>query len=251
MITTQKLIIFLVSSPLLLISADPEKCSPSACGAIRNISYPFRLNSDPIHCGRPKFELTCENNVTFLYPKSSTIKYYVKHINYDSSTIRLADASVNNDDICSFPARSSYPYEPYSSDSDYFYSGEEWFVKLISCPNPINNSDINPMNINSSLFIDINPYCASNLSHPRFSYVKVRSIKASELPHMCKFDLIIATTWPGFTYGKNVSLSEIHQSLLYGFDLTFCSGCGFTTTAWEKFRYNLLGPTRKDSHLEF
>ncbi|XP_047965009.1 uncharacterized protein LOC125209454 isoform X2 [Salvia hispanica] len=61
---------------------------------------------------------------------------------------------------------------------------------------------------------------------------------------MCKLDLIIVTTWPGFTHVKNVSLSEIHQSLLYGLDLNFCSSCRITTTAWEKFIYNLLGPTR-------
>ncbi|KAG6391561.1 hypothetical protein SASPL_149317 [Salvia splendens] len=231
-----KLIIFLTTLILSLHffpSADANNCSPPpACGAIRNISFPFRLNTDPIHCGSSKYELTCENNVTFLFLKNS-IKYHVKAINYQHHTIRLVDASINNDDICSFPIRSSYPYQIYSSsNSDYFYSAQVWFVKLISCPNPINNSHPNPIN-NSTLFTDINPYCAYNSSPSRFSYAKLL-LRPSELPHMCKLDLIIATTWPGFTHVSNVSLSQIHQSLFYGLDLNFCSSCGFITTAWGK-----------------
>ncbi|XP_047965734.1 uncharacterized protein LOC125210206 [Salvia hispanica] len=149
MITTQKFIFFLTTSYLWILSllhcADAKECSPSACGAIRNISYPFRLNSDPTHCGRSEFKLTCENNVSFINLYS--IKYYVKAINYQNSTIRLADASINNDDICFFPVTFSYHEFTGPSYSYYFPSHfEELPVYLISCPNPLNNS---------SLFTDI------------------------------------------------------------------------------------------------
>ncbi|KAL1532001.1 non-specific serine/threonine protein kinase [Salvia divinorum] len=226
MITTHNFFIFLITSSFLILSlhffhcADAKKCSPSACGDIRNISSPFRLKGDPSHCGDPKFELTCENNATFVYLDS--FKYYVKGINYVSSTIRLVEASLNNDDICSFPVRSSYPY-PY-------YTVGEWLVNLISCPNPVNNS--------STLFIDIT---ACNLSHPRFSYVNVGSIMPSEVPHMCTLDLIVMISGWGV---KNVSLSEIHQSLLRGFDLYFCYNCNEKSTIWDKLRYLLSGPNR-------
>ncbi|XP_042031669.1 uncharacterized protein LOC121778388 [Salvia splendens] len=216
MITTHKLIIFLTTWFLSLHffhSAEAKKCSPSACGAIRNISNPFRLNSDPIHCGSPNFELTCENNVTFIYLDS--IKYYVKAINYYSSTIRLVDASINNDDICSFPIHSSYPY-PY-------YTGVEWFVNFISCPGPMKNS--------SNIFINITQDCASNLSHPIFSYVFVGSMKTSKLPHMCTLDLIVQTSGSRFV-DQNVSLLEIHQSLLDGLEINFCYNCNGKSTIW-------------------
>ncbi|KAG6391187.1 hypothetical protein SASPL_148939 [Salvia splendens] len=150
MITTHN---FLFLTTLILSfhffhSADANKCiPPSACGAIRDISYPFRLKSDPNHCGHPKFELTCENNVTFLYLNS--IKYHVKAINYQNSKIRLVDASIINNDICSFPTHSSYPHTSKDfSSSPYYYPEpfQELFVNLISCPSPMNKS---------SLFIDI------------------------------------------------------------------------------------------------
>ncbi|KAG6389356.1 hypothetical protein SASPL_150824 [Salvia splendens] len=176
MLTTQKLLIFLTTSSLLIFSlihaaesADANKCSPpSACGAIRNISIPFHLKSDPIHCGRSIYELTCENNVTFLYHNS--IKYYVKHIDYQNSTIRLVDASINNDNICSFPIHSSY----LEFTTSLYYSPNPVLnlsLNLISCPNPLNDT---------SLFKDITQDCASSLSHPGFSYVYVGHIKASE-----------------------------------------------------------------------
>ncbi|KAL5828133.1 hypothetical protein ACOSQ4_019930 [Xanthoceras sorbifolium] len=40
-------------------------CS-SSCGDIKNISYPFRLKSDPVGCGDPDYELSCESNKTIL-----------------------------------------------------------------------------------------------------------------------------------------------------------------------------------------
>ncbi|XP_047968640.1 probable receptor-like protein kinase At5g20050 isoform X2 [Salvia hispanica] len=222
MITTQKLLIFLTTSSLLILSllyaADAKICSPpSACGAIRNISYPFRLKTDPTHCGRSDFELTCENNVTFFHLNS--IEYYVKHINYQNSTIRLVDASINNDDICSFPIHSSYLFPFYLNALS-----QELSVNLISCPNPLNNS---------YLFNDITAAC--NLSsHHTFSYVNVVRIKASEVPHMCTLHLIVSSSWPGLMDLKIISLSQIHESLLYGIELYYYSYF-VEPTIWEQY----------------
>ncbi|XP_042032595.1 LEAF RUST 10 DISEASE-RESISTANCE LOCUS RECEPTOR-LIKE PROTEIN KINASE-like 2.1 isoform X2 [Salvia splendens] len=229
MITTHN---FLFLTTLILSfhffhSADANKCiPPSACGAIRDISYPFRLKSDPNHCGHPKFELTCENNVTFLYLNS--IKYHVKAINYQNSKIRLVDASIINNDICSFPTHSSYPHTSKDfSSSPYYYPEpfQELFVNLISCPSPMNKS---------SLFIDITQHCASNLSHPRFSYVHVGRIMASKVPHLCGVDINVVISRRGFMILKNASLSQIHQSILYGFELNFCYNCNEKYTIWDQ-----------------
>ncbi|XP_042033960.1 uncharacterized protein LOC121780409 isoform X3 [Salvia splendens] len=218
MIITTHNYIFLTTSYLLILSlhsADAKECSPcSACGAIRNISFPFRLKSDPTHCGSSEFELTCENNVTFLYLHS--IKFYVKDIDYDSYAIRVVDASFNNDTICSFPITSSdsYKFTP-ASYSPYILDpfGELLPVNLISCPNPV---------LNSSHFTDMS---ACTLSHTRFRYVYVGHILASEVPHLCTLDLLVFTSWSGFGDFTNVSFSQIQQSLLYGFELRFCYDC--------------------------
>ncbi|GLT28586.1 hypothetical protein SLA2020_035070 [Shorea laevis] len=75
---------------------DKHYCPPSSCGNNLNISYPFRLNTDPPnYCGMtadPPYNLSCENNLTVLYSDQSR-KFYVKAINYDNQTIRVADAS--------------------------------------------------------------------------------------------------------------------------------------------------------------
>ena len=42
-------------------------CPTSSCGKIANISRPFRLKGEPIHCGDSRYELGCENDVTVLY----------------------------------------------------------------------------------------------------------------------------------------------------------------------------------------
>ncbi|KAL1532012.1 LEAF RUST 10 DISEASE-RESISTANCE LOCUS RECEPTOR-LIKE PROTEIN KINASE-like 2.1 isoform X2 [Salvia divinorum] len=237
MITTQKLINFLAALILSLhffhAAADAKSCSTSACGAIRNISFPFRLKGDRNNCGDPRYELTCENSITSLFLNS--IKYHVKEINYYNYTIRVVDASINNDTICSFPIHSSYTYNfthpsswPYYIPS--YFRFDEVSVNLISCPNPLHNS---------SLFTDITQYCATNLSHPRFRYVNIGRIMASEVPHTCGLDLIEKTTWPGFVDSKNVSLSQIHQSLLYGFDLYFCYNCNEKPKIWGQLLFRL------------
>ncbi|XP_042033968.1 cysteine-rich receptor-like protein kinase 19 isoform X3 [Salvia splendens] len=233
--TTTHNFIFLITSSLLILSlhaASDASCSHSACGDIRNISYPFRVQGDPSHCGRSKYhELTCENNVTFVYLNS--IKYYVKHINYDSSTIRLVDASINTDSTkCSFPKTSSKFYKFTDRSSSPYYipdpSDKLLPVNLITCPNPVPNS---------SHFTDIT---ACTLSHTRFRYVYVGHILASEVPHLCTLDLLVFTSWLVFWDFTNASL--IQKSLLYGFELRFCDDCNGKSTKWGKLIHHLSGP---------
>ncbi|KAL1553114.1 LEAF RUST 10 DISEASE-RESISTANCE LOCUS RECEPTOR-LIKE PROTEIN KINASE-like 2.5 [Salvia divinorum] len=225
MITSHQNLIFLTASSLLMIlslhnlldSCD-AKCTPSSCGIIPNISSPFRLNSDPNKCGDRRYELACENNVTYF--SLSSHKYYVKEINYghngyeDNSTIRLVDASINKDDICSFPTYSIYA-DSFTFDKSNPLSNllpiNSLPINFISCPNPLTNS---------SLFTDITTHCVSNSSQHRYAYIKVGHMNASEVPYTCGVDVIVITSWYNFKDLNNVSLSEIHESLLYGFELT-------------------------------
>ncbi|KAL1531990.1 LEAF RUST 10 DISEASE-RESISTANCE LOCUS RECEPTOR-LIKE PROTEIN KINASE-like 2.3 isoform X1 [Salvia divinorum] len=211
-----------------------NQCTPSSCGSLSNISYPFRLDGDPKNCGDRRFELRCENNVSSISLDSH--KYYVRAINYHNSTIRLADASVVVDDVCSFPTVSAYAHGFISLKYAFYYfyynpyqlpyliplhvSSSLIPIHFLSCPRPLKNS---------SLFTDVATRCASNRSSllppNAYAYIKAGHLNASELPHLCTLDLIVTTSWPGFKDLNNVSLSEIHQSLLYGFELVFCSEC--------------------------
>ncbi|KAL8537951.1 hypothetical protein ACS0TY_000045 [Phlomoides rotata] len=63
----------------------------------------------------------------------------------------------------------------------------------------------------------------------RHTYIKAGHMKASDVrDDMCRIDVIAMTSWE-FEDLKNVSVSEIHESLLYGFELSWfwypCSKC--------------------------
>ncbi|XP_047963721.1 LEAF RUST 10 DISEASE-RESISTANCE LOCUS RECEPTOR-LIKE PROTEIN KINASE-like 2.4 [Salvia hispanica] len=211
-----------------LFESSDAKCTPSSCGNLHNIGYPFRLKGDPKKCGNPRFELACENNVTSLSLNSH--KYYVKAINYskhflfNNSTIRLVDASINKDNMCSFPTYSpythnfTYPY-PYANPdlipvypTDPYNNDKPFPINFISCPNRLSNSSL--------IFTDITAHCGSNSSHHHtYAYVKVGRMKVSEMPHTCKAGVMVMT-FGDFKNLSNVSLSEIHEALLYGFEFT-------------------------------
>jgi hypothetical protein len=117
-----------------------EDCPPSSCGNIRNISYPFRLEGDPKHCGDQRYTLSCENNQTVLYLYAG--KYYVRHISYANYTIRVVDPGILNDND-SFIAR--YPLDPTNFSSgdpyqvEYFSQSEQVSVVFLKCEKPVNS----------------------------------------------------------------------------------------------------------------
>ncbi|KAK7827212.1 leaf rust 10 disease-resistance locus receptor-like protein kinase-like 2.4 [Quercus suber] len=104
---------------IVLVLVHPTCCAPTAkvnhtysassCGSIHNISFPFRLKTDPENCGDFRYELSCENNRTVLY--ISRGKYYVQEISYNY-TIRIVDSGLHKDNYFSFstPTYSSYRY---------------------------------------------------------------------------------------------------------------------------------------------
>jgi len=74
-------------------TAGQDHCSPSSCGSILNISYPFRLTSDPQNCGDQRYNLSCENNQTLVLHLYHG-RYHVRQINYTDFTIRVVDPGI-------------------------------------------------------------------------------------------------------------------------------------------------------------
>lgn len=219
---TQNLLIFIF---LLLLSQNCRCmkpfhiCSPSSCGSIRNISFPFRLKNDPKHCGNLVYELECENSTTVLYLNSR--KYKVKEINYVNQTIWLADVSVDNNSVCSFPDVSltrdsirDYPYDTETWNSNYVYIDVAWPISYMRCPYSLKNA---------SFFTELPSRCASSDSFTR-TYIKVGFMMASDLRENCTLHSSVLTSWK-FKDLENIPVSEIHDSLLYGFRLSILSGC--------------------------
>ncbi|KAL5570553.1 hypothetical protein UlMin_027128 [Ulmus minor] len=102
--------------------ANPE-CSPSSCGNIKNISYPFRLTSDPKNCGDFRYNLSCENNSTVLY--FNLQKFNVQAINYNNYTIRVSDPNIFKNNCSSIP-------QNLMTRSFYSFYYKDGYINLVS-----------------------------------------------------------------------------------------------------------------------
>ncbi|KAM1263041.1 hypothetical protein ACFX13_028764 [Malus domestica] len=190
------------------------KSCTSSCGHIHNISYPFRLNHDPKYCGNVSHTLSCESNITVLDIPSSG-KYYVQAINYNNNTIRLLDPGLANTNCSSMPQ--NIPPNPNLDPYGRYFSWPSTSIYYLKCSNPLN----------SSLYVDTAP-CLNNTSsssQPKtYSYVKVGGIEVWDLDEGCSAEWTAWTAWGLFYDGEdysNVSYKDIHNALVYGFELDF------------------------------
>uniref|UniRef100_A0A2C9W0Y9 Protein kinase domain-containing protein n=1 Tax=Manihot esculenta TaxID=3983 RepID=A0A2C9W0Y9_MANES len=203
---------------------DSNQCPPSSCGKNHNISYPFRLQTDPINCGDLRYELSCEKNLTVLNFNGG--RYYVQSINYDNFTIRLVDAGVHPDNCSSIPRFPLITFEMFDTYSTYRYQWSEtderkWaklrqppelsqMIMFIKCQNPVK----------SPVYVETAPCLIS-------SYVNIGDMKANDLMELCGVEMI--SLFPLFPAKKNMSFLEIHRQLAFGFQLSWhnihCGQC--------------------------
>ncbi|KAK4380300.1 hypothetical protein RND71_002162 [Anisodus tanguticus] len=206
-----------------------QQCVPSSCGHIRNISYPFRLKSDPKHCGRESYELSCEGDRPIFtiipYEWNVSLNYYVQAINYDNSTIRLVDPGIREEIICSLPQKSITFNQIFYS---LLYVGPLAVpITLFSCP----------FAVNSPVFVEItnclNRSNASNVSSDllkRHTYATMAELSPSDLRVGCSVDLMSMTSWKIHDANANISILSLHNALAYGFEFSwfrdvYCDKC--------------------------
>ncbi|RXI06513.1 hypothetical protein DVH24_025649 [Malus domestica] len=199
---------FTLSLAFLLLCFCSETCAKSctsSCGHNHNISYPFRLDDDPKHCGNVMYTLSCESNITVLDIPSSG-KYYVQAINYDKKTIRIVDFGLQSNDCSSMP-------QNIPPNTNLYWSWPSTSIYYLMCSNPLN----------SSLYVDTAP-CLNNTSsssQPKtYSYVKVGEIEVWDLDEGCSAEWMTLAPVNYVDY-SNVSYKDIHNALMYGFDLGF------------------------------
>ncbi|KAG5622986.1 hypothetical protein H5410_008204 [Solanum commersonii] len=192
--------------------SKPYYCPSSACGHIRNISYPFRLNTDPEYCGDhgPAFELACEGNQTVISLFSK--KLHVKGIYYDDQAIHLVDPTLQTqDDLCSLKSQPDFNqyyiiYQSYIQLTTLHINAEPIF--MFNCPIAVNNS---------STFLEIR-----GCKFSRYTYIKIGDMCVDEVGDGCRAEFIGLTSWPNIKYAENnISLSDFHQAILYGFELGY------------------------------
>ncbi|XP_068666588.1 uncharacterized protein [Aristolochia californica] len=217
--------------PLLLLSnllgflstaQGADSCRPSSCGNIRNISYPFRLKGDPIHCGDPLYELQCRNNQTLVKIRSRN--YFVKQIFYDSQLIQIVHASLKSDLCSSIPQNFSliddYYYHRQSFgqfyESYYFFAEGNVYmltnysklIVLVTCPKPIHH----PSYIQTGI-------CKKNKTSPAsYVYTIIDNIALSDFHTNCD----VVAKFPAPVDGiQTLTSTNIFQILLQGFELSW------------------------------
>ncbi|XP_009629972.1 rust resistance kinase Lr10-like [Nicotiana tomentosiformis] len=205
-------------------------CVPSACGNIYNISFPFRLNTDPQYCGFPGYELACEGNKTII--STSSKKLYVQAINYGNNTIHLVDPSLQTQDICSLippHLTSSYYYTIFFPYSYGYIKRVAEPIFMFNCPFAINTT--------TSTFLEITGCKLST-----HTYFKIGEMNVSEVSDGCRVELVALTSCPNIKHNNNISLSDFHQAIIYGFELLYYTNVGerFGVIQWILWSTKML-----------
>ncbi|KAF7830691.1 rust resistance kinase Lr10-like [Senna tora] len=237
--------------PVVVTQDQEAYCAPSSCGNITNISHPFRLQDDPPYCGDQRYELACENNVTVLH---SSAKYHVLGINYNNFTIRLRDPHIKEADCSTYPLYSllfnyydERYYFPYSSDLDLLE--DRVLVEnivYINCSDPVKDD---------AEYVDTAP--CINWNSQTHIYAILGDLKAHNLKFQCRLKSFapITAVWPSFVQNNtNLSYTDIHRVLSYGFELSWwrracqdlpCSSHGscYFNSSSEKLECRPLGCT--------
>ncbi|XP_024199474.1 rust resistance kinase Lr10 [Rosa chinensis] len=203
---------------------DDHDCEPSSCGDIHNISYPFRLNDDPKKCGDQRYSLSCENNVTVLHSYSG--KYYVLAINYGNYTIQVVDANVRKGNCSSIPRNSLASYN-FSDEDPYdihtLKGTDYWGYTTLELSKPIIFMTCETRPVNSYLYMDTAPCINATSGH---SFVITGGLSVSDLWDSCLIELMVLTSSSIGTKDTNSSYIDIHNELLYGFELSWVQSYG-------------------------
>ena len=230
----------------VVVGKDHKICSPSSCGDIRNISYPFRLKSDPRRCGFPEYELICENNRTMInlqdyYGGKYYEKYLVTQINYHNYTIRVVDhPGIVKKQNCwiSSPLHSiaafysPYPYLfPYSlPNADYAWPLELpifYKIVLMKCEESVSQYDYIPI-------VSCNTTGYPSSSSPTYvyavfgDYVRLGGyLPVGDIPNSCTVGtyMVIQPLKPLPNYPSNLSMSDLQDYLFQALQLLFLRFC--------------------------
>jgi hypothetical protein len=214
------LIVILVLIQKTCSAEGSHHCPPSSCGTIRNISYPFRLEGDPKHCGHSMYTLSCENDLQTVLNLYAG-KYYVRKINYNYRTIRVVDPGILND-TDSFISCYPLDYTNFSSGDPYHLTSYTVTVVSVNCEKPL-NSDLVLLD-NSSCSKNGVYSSNSSLSHSkRYRYVLL-DVNWQDLEDLCQVEQISLGVWSDRFYGdglRNNSRAHIRNELLFGFELSW------------------------------
>ena len=215
--------VFFLSVCVLGKDEKYQICSPSSCGDIQNISYPFRLEGDPPSCGYPEYELICENNRTLtinLQGGKYNGKFLVTQINYDDYTIVVVDPGLKKAKCwISSPLHSIAAY--YTTHQEYrfpYYVPYFYIIVLMECEESVSHDDYIPIN-------PCNTTTTTTSSSPTYVYAVVGDyVLLEDIPNSCTMSrYMVIQPLKALPYKpSNLSMSDLQDYLLIpGLHLSF------------------------------
>ncbi|XP_010942305.1 rust resistance kinase Lr10 isoform X2 [Elaeis guineensis] len=197
--------ILLLASPTI---ASGKYCPPSSCGDLRNISYPFRLTTDPSTCGDSQYQLTCDQNRTVLelYPT----RYYVEEIFYEDYVARVVPSDL---DATSCSPR-SLPFLPpslFRTYGDPYYVWSRNSTTFVTCP---------ASSVDEPSYIPITS-CVDNSSSSskEYLYALVGDFTVAALRNSCT----TAGTVPVTGTLRNRTQAAVRDVLVGGFNISWAT----------------------------
>jgi hypothetical protein len=216
------LIVVLVLVQQTCNTTAEDHCPPSSCGSIPNISYPFRLTSDPKNCGDQRYNLSCENNQTLVLHLYDG-RYYVRQINYTDYSIRVVDPGIglNANEYYSFIPRYSLDYNNFSSGDPYQAFDTTMAVYFVKCEKRVNSR----YHLNISACFEGGVYSSKRYTYALFQYNTALDYRSAalQLGDLCQVEQISLISWANRFYDydvlRKISCTDFHNELLRGFDL--------------------------------
>ncbi|XVF79243.1 hypothetical protein PTKIN_Ptkin14bG0205300 [Pterospermum kingtungense] len=207
------LTLFLVPDPCIARTRTRD-CGSTMCGNI-NITYPFRLKSQPRECSDYQLEVDCDdhNRTTFV---TNQMNFYVQQIFYENSMFRVSFANLAMDNC-------SLPLERFHEDSLYcemYFRG--WYFTFYEAMYLVNCSA--PMN--SSLYVEASRCTNSSSNTPppsSYFYFMDWNTPPSQFNRYCTPIAKVPIVAENATA---MSTSEIYEKLLMGLEASWADRWG-------------------------
>ena len=144
----------------------------------------------------------------------------------------MVDSGIQKDNYFSTPSYSLYRYN-FSLPYLYTYTTYEqrgtqmlgWnhelsrSLVLMSCEKPVNS----PFYLDTST-CNYNDNSSSISDSKRYRYVKVGETSASQVEDSCQVEKMFLTSWPVNSDDPNISCTDVHHELAYGFEISWLRG---------------------------
>ncbi|CAO2204916.1 unnamed protein product [Urochloa humidicola] len=203
---------------LAVLVADAEgrlhsyDCPPFSCGHLRDVSYPFRRQSDPHECGVQSYSLVCTDAKATIHIGSGT--YNVLSIDYGKSIFWVVENSSDmqgscplprwdrqtSDGTCRLKPRGPIELSPYA-----------WArAAFVNCSQAIkNNGMYRPV------------ACLSTNSSFIYVLTGLSSVSAGNFEPSCRYLAMTPLSDPDMTVPENASYGDVLMFMKKGFALRF------------------------------